>query len=165
MATELKSQRFQELFDALDPDRNDVVGQHSFDNLISRLSHHDSGANIYDLQKAFHEFWRTVQSRSENRPTLSKQQFVDALSATPLQDFDRLSGRVFASAFGFGEVTKGKFVRYYTAAGGDDAAAQEDFTRLHGDRDGVLHRQEFHAGLVNYLHNSDSASSVVLGVV
>ncbi|WP_405188766.1 hypothetical protein [Streptomyces anulatus] len=164
MATELKSQRFQELFDALDPDRNDLVGQHSFDNLISRLDH-DCGANIHDLQKAFHEFWRTVQSRSENRPTLSKQQFVDALNATPLQDFDRLSGHVFASAFGFGEVTKDKFVRYYTAMGRDEAAAQEDFTRLHGDRAGVLRRQEFHAGLVNYLHNSAPASSVVLGVV
>jgi len=164
VATDFKSQRFQELFDALDPDRNDVVGKHSFDNLISRLSH-NSDTNIHDLQKAFHEFWQTVQSRSENRPTLSKQQFVDALNATTLREFDLLSGRVFASAFGFGEVTKDKFVRYYTAAGGDEAAAQEDFTRLHGDRDGVLIRQEFHGGLVNYLRNPAPASSIVLGVV
>ncbi|WP_329028398.1 EF-hand domain-containing protein [Streptomyces sp. NBC_00690] len=164
MATDHKSQRFQDLFDALDPDRNDVVGKHSFDNLISRLDD-NSDTNIRDLQKAFHEFWRTVQSRNGNRPTVSKQQFVDALNATHLKEFDLLSGRVFASAFGFGEVTKDKFVRYYTAAGGDEAAAQEVFTRLDGDRDGVLVRQEFHSGLVNYLHNSAPASSVVLGVV
>ncbi|MCX5400728.1 hypothetical protein [Streptomyces sp. NBC_00102] len=164
MATDFKSQRFQELFDALDPDRNDVVGKHSFDNLVSRLSH-NSDTNVHDLQKAFHEFWQAVQSRSENRPTLSKQQFVDALNATTLREFDLLSGRVFASAFGFGEVTKDKFVRYYTAAGGDEATAQEDFTRLHGNRDGGLHRQEFHGGLVNYLRNSAPASSIVLGIV
>ncbi|WP_097956718.1 MULTISPECIES: hypothetical protein [Streptomyces] len=164
MATDFKSQRFQELFDALDPDRNDVVGKHSFDNLISRLSH-NSDTHIDHLQRAFHEFWQTVQSRSENRPTLSKQQFVDALNATKLPDFDVLSGRVFASAFGFGELTKDKFVGYYTAAGGDEAAAQEVFTRLGGDRDGVIIRKEFHGGLVNYLYDSGPASSVVLGVV
>ncbi|WP_329564522.1 EF-hand domain-containing protein (plasmid) [Streptomyces uncialis] len=165
MATDYKSQRFQELFDALDPDRNGVVGKHSFENLISRLAH-NSDTHIDDLRKGFLEFWRAVQSRSENRPSLSKQQFVDALNATHRRDFDSLSGRVFASAFGFGEVTKDKFVRYYTAAGGDEAAAQEVFTRLDGDRDGVLIRQEFHGGLANYLSNFDApASSVVLGVV
>ncbi|MCX4502196.1 hypothetical protein OG944_03990 [Streptomyces anulatus] len=164
MATDFKTQRFQELFDALDPDRNDVVGKHSFDNLISLLAH-NSDTNIRDLRKAFHEFWQAVQSRSEYRSNLSKQQFVDALNATHMRDFDSLSGRVFASAFGFGEVTKDKFVRYYTAAGSDEATAQEDFTRLHGDRDGGLHRKEFHGGLANYLHNSDPASSIVLGIV
>jgi len=166
VATDHRSPRFEKLFDALDTDRQDIVGRHSFDNLISRLGQvYETG--LYDLEKAFHAFWREVQSHGDNRPVLSKQQFVDALNATHRREFDRLSGVVFTSAFGFGELTKDKFVRYYTAAGGDEAAAQEDFTRLDGDRDGMLCRQEFDGGLADYLHRYGSApsSSVVLGIV